>query len=264
MPNTVYADELSIAVKEKKFEEVEIKLKDALNLMGKYYKENSLKPNPAKAQVCAFHLNTQKAHKKLKISWEGQQVEHTEKAKYLGVVLDRTLTYKDHCRNTRHKVMARNSLLRKLAGSKWDASPNILRTTAEALSFSTAEYACSVWSRSKHAQQVRLALNDTCRIVTGCMKPTPVHLPYQAVGFAHPQNRREAAQYVERFKQIFDDKHLIYRLEEPYGTSRLKSRRCFMRSTRKLSVGTGPAQSDGAGMENMANAESYTNWCRTR
>lgn len=227
----VYADDLGIAVKGKTFGEVERKLEEALNLMGKYYKENSLKPNPAKTQVCAFHLNTHKARKKLNVSWEGQVLEHTEKAKYLGVVLDRTLTYKDHCRNTRQKVTARNSLLRKLAGSKWGASPNILRTTAEALCFSTAEYACPVWNRSKHAKQVTLALNETCRIATGCMKPTPIPLLYQAAGFALPEDRREAAQYVERFKQTFDDKHLLYSLEEPHGTSRLKSRRRFMRST---------------------------------
>nr|CAH7754178.1 unnamed protein product [Callosobruchus chinensis] len=226
-----YADDLSIAVKGKKFEEVEIKLKEALNLIGKCYTENSLKPNPAKTQVCVFHQNPQKSYKKLKISWEGQGLEHTEKAKYLGVILDRTLTYKDYCRNTRHKVMASNSLLRKLAGSKWGASQNILRITAEALCFSTAEYACPVWRRSKHAKQVTLALNDTCRIVTGCMKPTPLYLLYQAAGFALPQDRHEAAQYAERFKRIFDDKHLLYSLEEPHGTSRLKSRKRFMRST---------------------------------
>nr|CAH7746031.1 unnamed protein product [Callosobruchus chinensis] len=63
------------------------------------------------------------------------------------------------------------------------------------------------------------------------MKPTPIHFLRQAAGFAFPQDRREAAQYVETFKLIFDDKHLLYSLKEPHGTSRLKSRRRFMRST---------------------------------
>jgi len=105
-------------VKGKTFEEIERKLEEALTTMSKYYKENSLKPNPAKTHVCAFHLNTHLAHKKLNVSWEGQNLEHTEKAKYLGVVLDKSLTYKDHWKNTRHKVTTRNNLLRKLAGSK--------------------------------------------------------------------------------------------------------------------------------------------------
>lgn len=77
---------------------------------------------------------------------------------------------------------------------------------------STAEYACSVWSRLKHAKQVTTALNDTCRIITGCMKATPLPI-----------------RYLERFKQTFEDRHLLHQLEEP-GSMRHKSRKRFMRT----------------------------------
>lgn len=39
---------------------------------GKYYKVNSLKPNHAKTQVCAFHLSKHLALRKLNVPWEGQ------------------------------------------------------------------------------------------------------------------------------------------------------------------------------------------------
>ena len=47
--------------------------------------------------------------------------------------------------------------------------PAIVGTTALALCFSTAEYACSSWGRSRHTGHVDIALNDTCRIITSCL-----------------------------------------------------------------------------------------------
>ena len=67
---------------------------------------------------------------------------------YLGVTLDRTLTYESHILKTRAKVSLRNTIIRKLTHSKWGANPSTVRTTALALSYSAAEYACPVWERS--------------------------------------------------------------------------------------------------------------------
>lgn len=119
----VYADDLGIAVKEKTHTQVKSTMEEALNVMSTYYKQNSLKLNPTKTQVCAFHLNNHLAHGKLNVSWEGQRLEHTDRPKYLGVILDWSLTYKFHCPSTRQKVSERKRLLRKLVGSKWVQTP---------------------------------------------------------------------------------------------------------------------------------------------
>ena len=47
-----------------------------------------------------------------------------------------------------------------------------LHATALALSFSTAEYAFPAWERSTHAKKLDPALNESCRCITGCLKPT--------------------------------------------------------------------------------------------
>lgn len=165
------------------------------------------------------------------MSWGGRQkLEHTDKPKYLGLVHDHSLIYKYHCQNTRQKVTTRNNLLKKLAGSKWEANPKVLRTTAEAMSLSKAEYACPVWGRSKHSKQVTMALNNTCRIITGYIKATPLPLFYRAAGFVSQEERRTGVQYLKTFKQTFDDKYPLHQLEQPEGCSQLKSRKRFMRT----------------------------------
>ena len=59
---------------------------------------------------------------------------------YLGVKLDRILSYRQHRTGLRDKVMARSALIRKLVGTGWGASPSTLCTSALALVYAPAEY----------------------------------------------------------------------------------------------------------------------------
>ena len=88
------------------------------------------------------------------------------------------------------KTAARNNVLRKLANSKWGTHPSTIKTTALALSYSTAEYAYPVWERSAHAHNVDPVLNDACRAITGCLQPTNVENLYLLAGIASPAVRR--------------------------------------------------------------------------
>jgi len=56
---------------------------------------------------------------------------------YLGVTLDRSLTFRAHMLKTAAKVRTRNNLINKLAGSTWGARASTLRTATLAL--------CSRW-----------------------------------------------------------------------------------------------------------------------
>lgn len=226
----LYADDLAIAVQDSDFPKVEEQLEQALSTMAAYYKRNSLKPNPSKTQICAFHLRSREARRKLHVVWEGHTLEHSDHPKYLGVTLDRSLTYKQQCVSTSAKVHTRNNILKKLRCSKWGASPSVLRTSAKALCFSTAEYASPIWNHSTHSKKVDVALNETCRIVTGCLKPTPLHLLHKAAGFAEPKTRRATHAYNERFKQAFDERHVMFGIPEP-PPNRLKSRAPFLTRT---------------------------------
>jgi hypothetical protein len=49
---------------------------------------------------------------------------------YLGVTLDRTLSFKTYLQNTKATVNTRNNILRKLVNSRWGADPSTIRATA--------------------------------------------------------------------------------------------------------------------------------------
>ena len=63
------------------------------------YRSNSLCANPDKTQVTAFHLRNKEANGSLKVEWNRPKLENTPHPKYLGVTLDRTLSYKEHMHN---------------------------------------------------------------------------------------------------------------------------------------------------------------------
>lgn len=58
----------------------------------------------------SFHLRNREAKKKLKIEWLEKPLGNNEHPVYLGVTLDRTLTFKEQCKKTKMKVEARNSI----------------------------------------------------------------------------------------------------------------------------------------------------------
>jgi hypothetical protein len=188
----LYADDLCLTTTQKNLSNIKETLESALHKLSAYYKKSDLKPNPCKTQVSLFHLDNHKARATLNMTWEGQQLEHETHPRYLGVTRDHTLSYKQHCLNTKAKVSAHNNIMRKLTCSKWGANPDTLRITALALCMSTAEYACLTWARSSHARHVDTALNDTCRIITGSIKSAPTHCLYALAGICPPDIRRTA------------------------------------------------------------------------
>ena len=148
-----------------------------------------------------FHLKNQEEKRTLEGQWNNTDLENTPHPMYLGVTLDRTINYKQHMHNTKMKVATRNNLLKELSNSKWGCNSSTIRTTALALFYSTAEYACPVWARSPHASKLDPEQNDACRSITGCLGPTNVEKLYLFAGIAPPDIRRDVCARVEKKKQ---------------------------------------------------------------
>ena len=143
-------------------------------MLAHYHRTNSLQANPDKTKVTAFHLRNKKATQSLKIKWNNSDLENTDYPNYLSVIQDRTLSYKETYKNKDEGGSTRNNFLRKLANSKWGTNASTIRTTTLALCCSVAKYANPVWLISKHAHLLNLELNQTCKVITGYIKPTNV------------------------------------------------------------------------------------------
>ena len=89
-------------------------------------------------------------------------------------------------------VNARCNLLRRLAGTKWGAHFDVLQTSTTALAFAPAEYCSPVWCRSAHTHRLDAAryMNNSLRLVSGCIRSTPTFMRPVVSGIMPPDIRR--------------------------------------------------------------------------
>ena len=152
-----------------------------MTIISTYLQTWRLQLCQTKTVTTAFHLNNREAKRELNIYNNGKRLPFCPVPTYLGVKLDRSLTFRHHLEALRKKLTTRVALMRQLADSDWGAGAKTLRTAALSLVYSTAEYCAPVWCRSAHTRLIDSVLNDALRIVTGCLRPTPTdYLPVLA------------------------------------------------------------------------------------
>lgn len=187
----LYADDMAYAVQRKLFSEINVALTKDMTEFVLYCKKWRLVPNITKTVVTVFHLNNKLAKMQLHVMFDGTKLRHEHEPTYLGVKLDRSLTYRKHIEKVVPKLATRNNLLRKLAGTSWGATALCLRTTALSLVYSCAEYCCSSWLNSVHAKKVDVKLNETMRIITGTVQSTRLEWLPALSAIAPPNIRRQ-------------------------------------------------------------------------
>ena len=156
---------------------------------------------------------------------------------YLGVKLDRSLTFHHHPVVLRKKLSIRVALLRRLAGSGWGAGAKTLRISALSLVYFTAEYCAPVWCRSTHTRLIDSILNDVLRMATGCLRPTPTEdLPVLA-GIQPAELRRLGSTLSLANRAVHDPEYVLHGKlvgQQDAHLGRLSSRRPFVPAAWKL------------------------------
>lgn len=68
------------------------------------------------------NFNNRVANQELKVNFCGYRIKHVKFPVYLGIALDRILTYKHHLEKTVSKLKTRTALILKLARTTWEAN----------------------------------------------------------------------------------------------------------------------------------------------
>ena len=129
---------------------------------------------------------------------------------YLRVKFDRMLSFKQHLEAVKMKVTTRVALIRHLASTTWGASAKMLRISTQTLVFFTTEYCAPDWCKSPHAKKVDVVINSTLRIISGCLKPTPVFLLPVLTGIMPLKLKQQTATLVLARKAASDEQHILH------------------------------------------------------
>ena len=181
-----YADDLALLHSSGNWKDLEGTLSQDMSTLSAYLQTWRFKLSHTKTVMAAFHLNNQEAKRELKVYNNSRLLPFCPTPTYLGVKLDRSLTFCHHLVALCKKLSSCVTLLRQLVGSGWGAGAKTLHKATLSLVYSTAEYCAPVWCRSAHTRLIDSVLNDALCIVTGCLRPTPTnHLPPTCT-FRHP------------------------------------------------------------------------------
>ena len=225
-----YADDLALFHSSGNWKDLEGTLSQDMSTLSAYLQTWRLKLSHTKMVTAAFHLNNREAKRELKVYNNGRLLPFCPTPTYLGVKLDRSLTFHHHLVALR-KLSSRVTLLRRLVGSGWGAGAKTLRIATLSLVYSAAEYCAPVWCRSAHTRLIDSVLNDALRIVTGCLRPTPTdHLPVLS-GIQPTELRRLGATFSLAYRGSLDPDHILYGLLSGSLDTRqvtLRSRRPFV------------------------------------
>ena len=135
-----------------------------------YLKTWRLKLGHIKTVTAAFHLHNREAKRELQVYANGKLLPFFPVPAYLGIKLDKALTFRHHLETLNKNLITRIMLLTRLAGSEWGAGAKTLRTASLSLVYSTAENCAPVSYRSAHTRLIDSALNDTLCIYTGYLR----------------------------------------------------------------------------------------------
>ena len=97
-------------------------------------------------------------------------MKHNFKPKYLGVILDRSLTYKEHLEKLSMKLRTRLNIIRMLAGTEWSASPDTFRIITLSIMYNTMNYSSPVWINSAHTNKIDTQINAALRVKSATLK----------------------------------------------------------------------------------------------
>ena len=208
----VYADELELLHTSGNWKDLEGTLSQDMSTLSAYLQTWRLKLSHTKAMTAAFHLNNREAKRELKVYNNNRLLPFCPTPTYLGVKLDRLLTFCHYLVALRKKISSRVTLLRRLVGSGWDAGAKTLRIATLSLVYSTAEYCAPVWCCSAYTRLMDSLLNNALRIVTECLRPTPTdHLPILS-GIQPAELCRMGATLSLAQRVSLDPDHILYGL----------------------------------------------------
>ena len=185
--------------------------------------------------TAVFYLDNRETKSELKVYNNNRLLPFCPIPTYLGVKLDRSLTFHHHLVALRKKLSSRVTLLRRLVGLKWSAGSKTLATLS--LVYSTAEYCAPAWCRSAHTCFIDIILNSALRIVTGCLGPTPTDHLSLLSSIQPAELCRMGATLSLGHRGSLDPDHILYGLLSGFLDTRqvrLRSRRPFVPAARNL------------------------------
>ena len=202
----LYADDLVMWCKEEHASTATYRMQLAADRLAAWAEDWNVHINKDKSSTTLFTLSSKQKAGTIKLG--DTPLRSDEEATYLGVTFDKKLTWKPHIQQAEAKARRKLAILRKLAGTDWGAKTNILKQVYQGAVRPHLEYGSTAWSTTAktHQQTLDKVQNQALRIVTGCMRSTPIKTMEETTAIQPLYQRRDAKNMIlaEKIKCLPD------------------------------------------------------------
>ena len=170
-----YADDSNVLNSGPKLEPLCEELNSYLNTLDNWFISRNLFISPAKSTATLFTTSTNEVSTELNIKIQDQTVPTVKKPKFLGIVYDNLFTFSRHATDMRSKLIKKNNVLKALAGTTWGKDKETLTSTYKAISQSTINYACPIWTPTLSNtawDKLQTTQNQALKTSLGCHRIT--------------------------------------------------------------------------------------------
>ena len=141
----LFADDVSVWCSDTDLQRASIKVQTALDQIAAWSKAKKMELNVTKSEATTFTPAPKEAKRRPKLFVDGEEIPFNDSPKFLGVHLDRTLSFQKHVEYVTTKTAQRNRILSSLAGKQWGWNKNSLRRVYTAKQRSVLDYAAPAW-----------------------------------------------------------------------------------------------------------------------
>ena len=150
-------------------------LQKDLKSLERWASENTLSFNPEKSKVMIFSRKIN--YKEPKLVLNGKELQYVNEYKYLGITIDRKLSWKSHIRTQVKKATRILLTARRMIGTRWGLSPKQMMWIYKGIVLPTITYGALVWIQGLQKKNIQQELTrlqrKACLMITRGMQSTP-------------------------------------------------------------------------------------------
>lgn len=183
----LFADDATIYMADKDPQKIETSLQSALTKLEKWGEQNGFILSKQKSRAINFTNKHRPVNPPIQIY--NTLIEYENTVKYLGIILDRKLKWRQYIDLIYIKCKKRENILRCLSNNNWGASFTTLKTVYFALIRSIVDYgdvvystACNTWLNKLNVIQ-----NNALRIISGAIRIIPYCKSGSSTWYSKPE-----------------------------------------------------------------------------
>ena len=190
--STLYVDDLCIYSSSHNLRSLERKIQNAANKLSRWSTQHGFTFSHEKSVVMHFHKK-RRIFPPPDIHLNRQRLRVVEQTRFLGMIMDRKLSWIPHLKQLKQDCLKSMSLLKSISRKAWGADRQSLLHIYRSLIRSKLDYGCQIYSSANPSslKMLNSVHNLGIRLSTGAFRTSPTDSLYADSGEPSLEHRRE-------------------------------------------------------------------------